>query len=432
MPSVERGIEPTVGVLGAMVFGTLLLPFSSNLYGHVLAAAFAFGAVGGARRDRPPGRAGRLAGLLVGVAVTAEYQVAIVALVLVGFLALRGGGPAGPLRRSAPCRRPPCSWSTSWRRTGSPSTRATRARDRRGVRPLRHPPAAAQPRAQLVEILRRVPGPPALHAGGGPGPGGAGAALARQRDDGAAVGLVVFAGFLLLQASGSTRGPARCPGPATWSPPSRSSPSGWPTSGAACRPSSAAVLGGHLGDQHGPGHPRRPPDARGARLIDLPPPRAARRRAGAHRVHHGPRPRRVARAGGAGRRGPGRPAPSGRRPRVRRTDHGCGRGRDRSRRRLGPALRSRESPPDPAPWGRGRTSPRRHHPRRPRQLPVQGRRRAGHLRRQGQVAAPAPVELLPEPAEHAAPHGPDGGHGRDRRVDPGPQRRRGASCWSTR
>ena len=38
----------------------------------------------------------------------------------------------------------------------------------------------------------------------------------------------------------------------------------------------------------------------------------------------------------------------------------------------------------------------------------------------------APVELLPEPGQPAAPHGADGGHGRDRRVDPGPQRRRGA------
>ena len=39
----------------------------------------------------------------------------------------------------------------------------------------------------------------------------------------------------------------------------------------------------------------------------------------------------------------------------------------------------------------------RHDPRRARLLPVQGRRRPGHLRRQGEVAAPAAVELLPEP-----------------------------------
>ncbi len=65
-------------------------------------------------------------------------------------------------------------------------------------------------------------------------------------------------------------------------------------------------------------------------------------------------------------------------------------------------------------------------PDAPGLVPVQGRGRAGHLRRQGPVAAPAAVELLREPGQPAAPHRADGGRGRDRRVDPGPQRRRGA------
>ena len=67
-------------------------------------------------------------------------------------------------------------------------------------------------------------------------------------------------------------------------------------------------------------------------------------------------------------------------------------------------------------------------PRRPGLLPVQGRRRSGHLRGQGQEPAAAPVELLPEPAQPAAPHRADGGDRRVRRVDPGPQRRRGADA----
>ena len=51
---------------------------------------------------------------------------------------------------------------------------------------------------------------------------------------------------------------------------------------------------------------------------------------------------------------------------------------------------------------------------------------------QGPVAAPAAVELLREAPQPAAPHRVDGGGGRDGRVDPGAQRRRGAACWRTR
>src|SRR3546814_20218165 len=49
-------------------------------------------------------------------------------------------------------------------------------------------------------------------------------------------------------------------------------------------------------------------------------------------------------------------------------------------------------------------------------VPVQGRARAGDLRGQGQEPAPAAVELLPEPAQHAPAHRPDGGDGRNGRV----------------
>ena len=70
------------------MFGSMLLPFSVTLYGHVLGAALGFGAwlvLDG--DDRPHGRAW-LAGGLIGVAVLVEYQVAIVALVLAAALAV--------------------------------------------------------------------------------------------------------------------------------------------------------------------------------------------------------------------------------------------------------------------------------------------------------------------------------------------------------
>ena len=71
---------------------------------------------------------------------------------------------------------------------------------------------------------------------------------------------------------------------------------------------------------------------------------------------------------------------------------------------------------------------RRHDPRRPGLVPVQGRRRPGDLRRQGVEPAPAAVELLPGPARPAPAHRADGGDGRDGRVDPGAQRGRGADA----
>jgi hypothetical protein len=66
----------------ALGFGTVITPYAANLYGHVLAATLAFCAwllLEGARDSRA-----RLAlsGLLVGAAVTVEYQVGIIALVL--------------------------------------------------------------------------------------------------------------------------------------------------------------------------------------------------------------------------------------------------------------------------------------------------------------------------------------------------------------
>ena len=81
--------------------------------------------------------------------------------------------------------------------------------------------------------------------------------------------------------------------------------------------------------------------------------------------------------------------------------------------------------------GDGPTSACRHDPRRARLVPVQGRRGPGHLRRQGREPAPAPVELLPGPAQPAAPHRPDGGHRRDRSSGSRCATRSRRSCSST-
>jgi hypothetical protein len=74
---------------GAISFGTLLLPYAAQLYGHVLGGALAFGAWRILRAKDPTFRRVLLAGLLGGAAVTVEYQVAIVILVLAGWLAVR-------------------------------------------------------------------------------------------------------------------------------------------------------------------------------------------------------------------------------------------------------------------------------------------------------------------------------------------------------
>lgn len=84
----RRGIEPTVAVLGSLAFGTLLLPFGANLYGHVLAGALLYAGwlvLDGA--GRPAGRAW-VAGALLGAAVVTEYQAALVVAVVVGWVAL--------------------------------------------------------------------------------------------------------------------------------------------------------------------------------------------------------------------------------------------------------------------------------------------------------------------------------------------------------
>jgi hypothetical protein len=63
-------------------FGTVMTPYAANLYGHILAATFAFGAWLALERARESHLRLALAGLLAGAAVLVEYQVVIIAAVL--------------------------------------------------------------------------------------------------------------------------------------------------------------------------------------------------------------------------------------------------------------------------------------------------------------------------------------------------------------
>jgi hypothetical protein len=66
----------------ALGFGTIVLPHAVNLYGHVLAALFAFGAWAVCSAEPLDRRRLALTGLLAGAAVAVEYHTLIVAAVL--------------------------------------------------------------------------------------------------------------------------------------------------------------------------------------------------------------------------------------------------------------------------------------------------------------------------------------------------------------
>ena len=72
----------------ALGFCTLLAPYAVNLYGHVMAALFAFGAWSLLSRSDGDVRRLLLAGILVGLAVFVEYEAAVVALVLLVYTAV--------------------------------------------------------------------------------------------------------------------------------------------------------------------------------------------------------------------------------------------------------------------------------------------------------------------------------------------------------
>jgi hypothetical protein len=72
----------------AVGFGTLLMPFGAGLYGHVLASLLGLGAWSLLSADSVDERATFFAGLLAGAAVFVEYETAIIAIVLLVYVAV--------------------------------------------------------------------------------------------------------------------------------------------------------------------------------------------------------------------------------------------------------------------------------------------------------------------------------------------------------
>jgi hypothetical protein len=96
---VADRVAPGTGTAAALTLGTatLILPFSTLYFSHVLSATLAFGAFALVWRERErehPQRPGRLAlaGLLAGLAIVCEYPLAIAALV-VGLYVIARRGP---------------------------------------------------------------------------------------------------------------------------------------------------------------------------------------------------------------------------------------------------------------------------------------------------------------------------------------------------
>jgi hypothetical protein len=98
---VGEWLEPGCGTVAAIVLGlgTLVLPYATMLYNHVLAALLAFAAfvvLHGERRSAPRLAPLVVAGALAGLGVTTEYANVLAAAVLLGYAAARGR----PLRRA--------------------------------------------------------------------------------------------------------------------------------------------------------------------------------------------------------------------------------------------------------------------------------------------------------------------------------------------
>ncbi len=99
---VADRFEPGYGATTAVVLGlgTMLLPFSTLLFSHVLAATLGFGAFALMLRERagpPRPLLLGLAGLAMGYAISSEYPLAFVAIVLGAYLLSRPGAFRGAL-----------------------------------------------------------------------------------------------------------------------------------------------------------------------------------------------------------------------------------------------------------------------------------------------------------------------------------------------
>ncbi len=101
--AVAERMRPGYGTATALTLGmaTMVMVFASQFFGHILASLIAFAAFAVLLRERRgPQRLWllALAGLLAGLAVTTEYPVALVGLVLGFYAMLRGDLPGGGAR----------------------------------------------------------------------------------------------------------------------------------------------------------------------------------------------------------------------------------------------------------------------------------------------------------------------------------------------
>ena len=113
---VAEGLAPGAGGFALVSFGlgTLVAPLAATTFGHVTAAALAFGAFVLCTRGRLAA-----AGLTAGAAVLVEYQAALVVLVLAAYAALRGWRPVA--RYSGAAAIPLAMLAAyNWRAFGSP------------------------------------------------------------------------------------------------------------------------------------------------------------------------------------------------------------------------------------------------------------------------------------------------------------------------
>jgi hypothetical protein len=110
---------PALAVALLFGFATMFLPFGANLFAHILAALCAFGAwMLVSRRPLTPRRAA-IAGLVAGCGVLMEYEAAIVAAVLVGYVVVRERRQIVPFLAGAVPAMLVLGWY-QWRAFGAP------------------------------------------------------------------------------------------------------------------------------------------------------------------------------------------------------------------------------------------------------------------------------------------------------------------------
>lgn len=87
--SKRRNTPIQIPALATLTFGTMLLPFGTNLYGHVLGAALGYAAWLVLDRTSASWQRGAVAGGLIALAVTVEYPLALVGIALAVLLVVR-------------------------------------------------------------------------------------------------------------------------------------------------------------------------------------------------------------------------------------------------------------------------------------------------------------------------------------------------------